>query len=534
MDFLFLEKITEELNRHLKKKRIREIYQGNSSISLNLNGEFLNFFYGNPNAFFISENGIADKPLNAVSFIKGAYVKEFYLPKKDRVIFVETVKLLPSGRPVRFFLVFEVTGKNANFLVLNEKREILFASRKAETSVRNIQKGEKYEYPPSNKLPFSRLNFGKVTKEGIEKNLFKYVEGLSPLNSKEIAELFSKSGDLGEAYKTFMELHQKSNEAFLYFENGKSKYLTTFPYSSLSELNFKKFSGKKPFSRAWEEYYRQNVELKREEDLKKRALEKLEKKLKSLKEERDRLSNTKLLESEAKKYKKWGELLKYNLHLVKPGSKEISVYDYETGREVKIPLNPSLSPQKNLLEIFKTYRKYVRKLEFSKNRLAELNEKIRELERLKENLNAEETVSEGTGETAGKAPFLTFVLPSGRKILVWKNSKANEFLSLKLANPWDFWFHAKNVPGSHVILRLSKGEKASEEDLILSASAAAFFSKGKLSGKIPVDYTEVKNVRKPKGSPTGKVIYRKEKTLMVSPDEFKRLLEEGDLKEIPS
>ena len=531
MDFLFLEKLSDEFNRLLKGKRINEIYCNGSAVSLSVGEQFLNFFFGNPNALFVSGRRIAEKPLNTLSFIKGSYVKGFYLPKKDRVLFAEVVKLLPSGKGRRFFLVFEVTGKNANFLIIDGENKILFVSREVQTTVREVRKGAVYEYPPCDKLPFSELKFGKITKEGIEKKLYKFVEGISPLNSKEIAYLYSKVGSLAQAYENFMGLHESSKDAFLYFENGTPKYLTTFKYSSLSGLDFKVFSGERPFSSAWEEYYVQNVELKRKEVLKQKLLDRLERKIETLKKELKELSDVESLEAEAEKYRKWGELLKYNLHLVKPGSKEITVYDYEENKEVKIPLDPSLSPKHNLERIFKAYKKFLKRAEFSKTRLSELTFKIEELERLKRTLeeteNLEEPFVEERKGNTESSPYLTFVLPSGRKILVGKNGKANELITLKLSNPWDLWFHVKNLAGSHVVLKLNRGEKPSEEDIELAASAAAFFSKGKHSGKLLVDYTEIKNVKKPKNSPVGKVIYRNEKTIRTDPHTFEKFLKNG-------
>ena len=94
---------------------------------------------------------------------------------------------------------------------------------------------------------------------------------------------------------------------------------------------------------------------------------------------------------------------------------------------------------------------------------------------------------------------------------------------MKLANPWDVWFHAKGVPGSHVVLRLQKGEIPAEEDLILAGAAAAYFSKGRESGKVTVDYTQVKNLKKPPGTPKGFVVYSRERSITVNPGLFERV-----------
>jgi len=91
---------------------------------------------------------------------------------------------------------------------------------------------------------------------------------------------------------------------------------------------------------------------------------------------------------------------------------------------------------------------------------------------------------------------------------------------MKLANPWDMWFHAKEMAGSHVVLRLNKNEKPEDRDIVEAASAAAYFSKGRNSGKVIVDYTLAKYLRKPKGTPPGFVTYKNEKSIVVSPSDF--------------
>ena len=109
-----------------------------------------------------------------------------------------------------------------------------------------------------------------------------------------------------------------------------------------------------------------------------------------------------------------------------------------------------------------------------------------------------------------------YTLPSGKKVLVGRNNKENDFLTLKRASSSDIWLHTKDIPGSHVIL-LTEGESPAEEDLRLAAGIAAYHSKARSSANVPVDYTRVKYVKKPSGSKPGFVIFTHNRTLYEDP-----------------
>lgn len=530
MDFLFIEKLVEELHSKLRKERLGEVLRGEKTFSFRFGSRYLNFYWGVPNALFLDEKPIATQSFPKLHRIKGSFVKSVAIPVVDRVVEVELVKPLPAGKFDRFFLVFELTGRNANLFLLDSSRQILYLARVPESSVRPLNLGDLYCYPPSDKLPFDELRFGKVSPEGVAGGLHRFVKGISPLNSREIAFLLEKAGSLNEAYSQFLEQHKASSRSYLYYQDGKPKYLTTFPYGSLSNMEFREFGGKLPFSSAWREYYRSTVEKSRLRSLKEKLLSQLDKKISSLKREIEKLSDVEKLKEDVDKWRMWGELLKYNLHLVTPGQRKVEVYDFSTGREVFIPLDPALSPVENLDLFFKNYRKARNRLSFARERLTKLRQELEKLGLLRESIQEKESIEElelfmdSRKERKEPLPgFLTFTLPSGRKILVGRNASENEFISLKLANPWDVWFHAKGIPGSHVVLRLQKGEVPAEEDLILASAAAAYFSKGRDSGKVTVDYTQVRNLRKPPGTPKGFVVYSGEKSITVDPGLFERV-----------
>ena len=532
MDFLYIEKVAEELRSNLIKERFAGVFKEEKLVSFRVGRFYLNFYWGNPNAFFLDNEPLAKQEFPPLMKLKGAFIKSISLPAVDRVIEFMLVKPVTGNKLIRFFLIFELTGKNANLFLLNEHRKVEFLLRSVDSSVRPISPGDPYILPPSDKKKFEELQFGEVTLEGVKSKLYKFVAGISPLNAKEIAYLMDKYGSLTKAYEEFMKLHRKSEKAFVYYRNGKPKFLTTFPYQSLSDLESKEFSGFLPYSSAWKEFYVKTVEEEKFKALKEKLVLRIEKKLNSLQKELQEFENPEKLRNEAEKWKRMGELLKYNLHLVKPGQNEVKVMDFSTGKEECVPLDPLLSPRENLSRIFKKYRKLLKRISFAENRLGEIKAELERLKLLKEFVASREKIEElkallpkSTKEVL-IPDFLTFNLPSGKKILVGRNATENEFLSLRLANPWDLWFHAKDIPGSHVILRLQKGEEPSDEDILLSASAAAYFSKGKESGRVLVDYTRVKNLKKPPKTPKGFVIYSGEKTVSVSPDIFSEIFEE--------
>ncbi|WP_456436461.1 Rqc2 family fibronectin-binding protein [Thermovibrio ammonificans] len=532
MDYLFIEKLSGELNRLLRKGKIREVRVEGNLVSVGVGKLWLNLYFGNPNAAFVSEEPKAKRGTRKLP-VEGSFIKSVNLPTTDRVLEIELVKLSLSGQPTVSYLVIELTGKNANFFVLNGERRIIYQLKEVKSSVRPLKPGELYQLPPNDKKPFEELKFGEVTPKGVEKKLYKFVAGLSPLNAKEIAHIFKETKKLTVAYATFMEKHAKSDKSYLYYQNGKPKFMTTFRYGSLEGLPFKEFSGHTPYSDCWRTFFEEAVEERELENLKREILKRLAKREKALREELREYENPEKIEAEALKAKKLGELLKYNLHLVKPGSRKAHVTDYETGETVTVELDPALSPRQNLENYFKKYRKLSRKLQRAKETAQKLKTELLLVSLLKERVekaeNREELLllEQPQKEKSSKGlPIAAYTLPSGRKLLVGKNSSGNELL-LRLASPHDYWFHAREVPGSHVILKVERGKEPSEEELLTAASAAAYFSKGRESGKVKVDFTKVKYVRKPPGTRKGFVTYKNETTVTVTPEKFEREVLKG-------
>lgn len=232
----------------------------------------------------------------------------------------------------------------------------------------------------------------------------------------------------------------------------------------------------------------------------------------------------------------WGELIKANLHAVERGAEYAEVLNYydEAMATIKIPLNPALSPAANAAKYFKDYKKsYAAEqtltglIEQDKKELVYLDsvldalsrcETTAELGEIRDELNEAGYIRRDprVKRKATAAAPKEFISPSGLTVLVGRNNRQNDLLTLKTAEKTDLWFHTKNIPGSHVILCCG-GRQPDDESLLFAARLAAANSKAALSDNVPVDFTEVKNVKKPAGAKPGMVIYTTNKTIFVRP-----------------
>lgn len=252
-----------------------------------------------------------------------------------------------------------------------------------------------------------------------------------------------------------------------------------------------------------------------------------------------RLQETLAEAQDAERYRRYGELLTAYLHTVRRGDERAEVVDFydERQRTLSIPLDPQLSPSENAQRYFRKYTKLKNSLAAATEQLEAAQAEIRYLETVLQALeNAgpediddirEELASQGyiqhRGPSAGGAKkkdgrpaVLMFRSSEGVPILVGKNNKQNDYLTHRLADPDDMWLHTKEIPGSHVVIRAASFGEATLHE---AAMLAAYYSKARHSGNVPVDYTRIRHVRKPNGAKPGFVIYERHKTLFVTPDE---------------
>lgn len=252
---------------------------------------------------------------------------------------------------------------------------------------------------------------------------------------------------------------------------------------------------------------------------------------------RKRLSEDILKAENSEDLRLYGELLTANLHLIKPGMDKVSVLNYYDGANVTIPLDVKLTAAKNAQHYFKKYGKSKTAIKEKQVQIEENDSEIQYLESVLAYLENTDDVNEiesirqelvetgyvrrrklvgGFREKKYKPQPYKYTLSSGYTVLVGRNNKENDFLTLKTAGNKDMWMHTKDIPGSHLIVQCN-GAELSETDIFEAASIAAYHSKGRTSENVPVDYVPVKYVKKPAGAKPGMVIFTNNRTVWVNP-----------------
>ncbi|MFR5225285.1 MAG: NFACT family protein, partial [Enterococcus faecalis] len=264
-------------------------------------------------------------------------------------------------------------------------------------------------------------------------------------------------------------------------------------------------------------------------------IRKIENELKRNQKKLKKLQQTLADTENAENYRRDGELLTTFMAQVPKGATEVELPNYyEENAPLRISLNPALSPNQNAQKYFQKYQKLKNAVRVVKTQIQQTQQEISYLESVVAQLEIatpmdievirEELIEQGylkrkknkKQKQPKKSQPDLFYATDGTPILVGKNNLQNDQLTLRTAKKTDYWLHAKDIPGSHVIIR---DAHPSEETLTEAALLAAYFSKYRLSSQVPVDYVQVKHVHKPNGAKPGYVIYENQRTLYVTPTE---------------
>lgn len=425
--------------------------------------------------------------------------------ENDRLVVFEIIHFDDLGYQEKNKLYFEIYGRNANLILTNAEEIIIEAQKRNlpnEDEQRIIVPKIKYQHISLEKLnPFTQ-------KGSLEQNNF---EGVSNLTFTEM--VYHENQDIinQPTQPVIMEASHKSYFYCFPLDHLHAQ-ITIFP--SLSEmLEFFYLNLKSLNSLNSEQTYLENY-LKKEINKNKTKL---------MKQEKDYEGAIQNLE-----YEKMGNLLSSYLHQVKKGDVEITVSDfYLNGLPYTIKLDPLLTPTKNLENIFSKFKKAKRtiihlkeQMEITKQDieyyiclLEQLNlAKANDLKEIYEELNLKKQI--GNTRKALKPNITIYQDSNGSQILVGKNNIQNNYLTHKLANKTDYFFHVQGSPGSHTILR---NNNPNLETIHLAAQIAAFYSKSRYSSNVAVDYTMVRNVKKVPGVKGSFVLYTNHKTVFVTP-----------------
>lgn len=494
----------------------------------------------------------------------GAKFRQAIQPDFERVIRLVFEGVNEFGDVCEKHLIAELMGRHSNIILVDDTGKIIDAIKHVDfsvSSVRQVLPGLMYVSPPGqDKANILTVGLNEIVE--ILKNQDKSIKadkavlgafsGISPLVSREIvyrafgtSEIYMEQLD----YSKILDLAASCFEIFKDVQNEKFYpcYLVRedtkkpFEFSAIKVNQYEMAAQvveQSTMSEAAENFYRERD--KRERMARKSAhLVKLvstniERCAKKLVVQTSEFADTKNME----KYKRNAELITANLYALSEGEDKAVVVDYYDPEmpEITINLDKRLSPAANAQKYFKKYNKaknaaeelakQIKKSESELNYLESVEEELRKAE-TEEDLSeiADELYEQGYLKRAKEAKRkkkemskpMEFETPDGFTILVGKNNKQNDYLTLKLAKNSDLWFHTKDIHGSHVILRYEYGKEFTDDAIIVAAKYAAKFSKASESSQVPVDYTYVKYVKKPSGAAPGMVIYTNNKTVYVTP-----------------
>ena len=566
IDAICLTAVVEELKPQLLGLRVDKVQQpARDQVVLLFRGKrlLLNAGAGAPRLQLteILRDNPAEPPMFCMllrKHLSGARVADIVQPPLERLVRVEFDASDELGRAGKRTLVLEAMGRRSNLILLDEEDRVIDSLRRVDADMsaqRQVLPGLFYQPPAST----GRLPFLEETEEGFtarfaaapaEKTLDAFLLdqyfGLSPLMARELA--FQAAGDtdarvfqLGGTGPLWRALEDFSNRVrdnrftpVCLTREGRPLDFACVPvgqYGGGAEaVTYPSFSALLDAFYAARE--RQERARQRGADL-----------LRAASTARDRLRRKLALQEKEyaetqnrDKLRIQGDLITANLYRMERGQARLECENYYEGNApVSIPLDPLLTPQQNAAKYYKRYTKaktaeiYLRQqmdlarrdLEYMESVLAEIAQAETEADYLDIRAELREAgflKKQGKKEKARPAAPWVFRTSSGLRVLVGRNNRQNDKLTLKDADRRDLWLHTQKIHGSHVILRCA-GQAPPEEDIVEAAMLAAWFSQARESGNVPVDVTEVRNVKKPAGGRPGMVIYTTFRTVNVTPEE---------------
>ena len=549
LDGLVIHSIVDELHKKLLGGKIDKVYQPeNDEVVLHIRNNKENFKLvlscsaSNPRVYLASDYK-KENPINAPMFcmlfrkyIQGGNIVNVSQVDFERIIKISVESFDELKEKTTKDIIIEIMGRHSNIILTHSSNNKIIDSAKrippSVSRVRQILPSQTYVLPPKqdklNPITDISLNSFVDTLSSFNGPIFKAIYskflGISPVIAKEICFranidenlLVSEisSDDISKIYKEFYNLfkHIKDNiyNPCMVIDTSIDKVLD-FSCINLSLFSNLSIINDDSISKILENYYATK-------DIKDRIHQRSSDLRKSISIKLDRLYNKlnkqekELIESEnADIYKIKGELITSYIYMIEKGMENVEVanfYDPEY-KNIKISLNTNFTPSEEIDYL----ENIMLSIENCENlaELMDIREELGKVGYLRSKNNSKK-------ETKLTTKPHEFVSSNGFKILVGKNNKQNDHLTLKVASNEDIWMHTKNIPGSHVIIK-TEGKEVPDETIFEGAMLAAFFSKSKMSSQVPVDYTKKKNVKKPNGAKPGMVIYDTNNTVYVTPTE---------------
>jgi predicted ribosome quality control (RQC) complex YloA/Tae2 family protein len=548
-DGLFTHAMIHELNQTLQNGRVTKISQPYpNEVILTIRANRTNYpvlLSANPRyaRFQITQIPYTNPavPTNFTmmlrKYLEGAKLLKIKQLDNDRVVYFEFLTRNELGDKLPLLLSAEIMGRYSNVILINQSTNKIIDTIKHvgmdQNRYRTLLPGATYRQPPTQNKEnpfeqdsntFEELIQKYPNREVLADNLLKQYQGISRDNALALADKLHSSNNFVQAFNDFLAMTEdpiptmNGNNFSIFADNPNDKKFTT-----LSEM--------------LDVFYHTKANRDRVQQQGGQLLHVIRKNLQRNKKKLKKLSNELKATENADEYRIKGEVLTTYLYQIKRGMTKITLPNfYDNNKEITISLSNQLSPSQNAQKYFKKYQKLKNavtfvneQIELTKKEVAYLEEIQTQIELatpadlndIKTELQQEGYIKKKQQKSKHSSRVKinkpeSFIASDGTEILVGKNNLQNEKLTLHTAKKTDIWLHAKNIPGSHVII---KSNNPSDETLFEAAMLAAYFSKFRSSANVPIDYVQVKNIRKPNGSKPGFVIYEGQKTLTVTPTE---------------
>jgi len=542
-DGILLRKLTSEFKDKLTGGRIIKIYQlSKYDLLFNIKADQKEqlLISASPNYARIHlTNFTYEKPDNPPTFcmflrkhFEGGIIEKIHQVGTDRVVIFEVKKRNELGDLVLNKLIIEVMGRHANIIATDHNFKILEAVKHVlpfEDKARTIFKGAIYQEPLSDKIDpydeYKRNQFLDNPEHINEKTFQSHFNGFSPLLSKEI--IFRYETSKVHIKEIFKQILSETSPAL--YEHKKSHfYYTELKHLESSATTFDSVND------LVDKYYydRDKIDIIKQ---KSKGLHKFIKNYSTrLNNKIEKLNRDLRNTSKMDTFRKKGEFIQANIYQIKKGDSTLVTTDYYDNTEITIALDPKLTPTQNSEKYFKKYKKLKNGVPYINAQIndAKLELKyfvelmhqietatLKDVEEIREELEDKKYLRklQKNKKRKKKPNFDTYIDPEGVEILVGKNNLQNEYITHKLARHNEVWFHVKEAPGSHVLVR--KTFPLSETTIRTAANIAAYFSKMRKSGTVPIDYVEKRYLKKVPGRVTSFVTYTNNKTIYIDPDE---------------
>lgn len=575
LDGVFVRFLTNELDGELRGARVSQIHQPNKDelvlalrtmsggrkllISARANSPRVNFTENTP------ENP-ASPPMLCMLLRKklcGAKITSVTQPGLERIVLLGFDGTNELGDTVSYTLACEIMGRYSNVIFLDGENNVIDALKRVDasmTSGRMVLPGMRYALPPKqDKLSVLDHDADDIVKriaggqcfDKLGKAILNSVLGISPVISRELeyriaggAEVFADR--LSPQHKTALAYYigklvknvRETDGApyCIYDENGKPKDMAFTEISQYGTLYTVKRA--ESFSALLDTFYSERDKAERmrakSQDLLKLLTNASERAARKINTQRAELEKC----ADREHLRICGDLIQANLYRIEKGAPYADLenfYDENMGI-LRVKLDPAKTASQNAQRYYKDYRKaktaehvLTEQIDLAQKELEYLDNVFDALSRAETERELAEIRAElaltgyikNEGKSKGKEPKplppLKFETAGGFTVLVGRNNRQNDTLTLKTAAKNDLWFHTKDIPGSHTIL-VTNGSEPADEDIMQAAAIAAYHSKAREGSQVPVDFTRVKNVSKPQGARPGTVIFVKNRTVYVKPE----------------